>query len=105
VAAKLGFPKGEVRWVVAPFNTVAAPGRKKFDVDINQVSITAERRKVVDFSSGYYDVTQAVIARKDSPIAHARTVADLKKAKLGAQIGTTSYQTLVTVVKPTKSVA
>lgn len=105
VADKLGFAKADVTWIVAPFNSVATPGRKKFDVDINQVSITDERKKVVDFSSGYYDVAQAVIARKDSPIAGATTIAELKKAKLGGQIGTTSYETLRTTVKPTKQVA
>ncbi|RKS72687.1 polar amino acid transport system substrate-binding protein [Motilibacter peucedani] len=105
VADRLGFAKTDVKWIVAPFNSVATPGRKKFDVDINQVSITDERKKVVDFSSGYYDVAQAVIARKDSPIAGATTVAQLKSAKLGGQIGTTSYQTLTDVVKPTHKVA
>ena len=105
VAEQLGFAKTEVTWITAPFNSVATPGRKKFDLDINQVSITDERKQVVDFSSGYYDVTQAVIARKDSPIADATTVAELKKAKLGGQIGTTSYQTLVDVVDPSEDVA
>ncbi|RZS90153.1 amino acid ABC transporter substrate-binding protein (PAAT family) [Motilibacter rhizosphaerae] len=105
VAAKLGFSRDQVKWITVPFDAVAAPGRKKFDVDINQVSITDERKKVVDFSSGYYDVTQAIIARKDSPIAGAKTIADLKGAKLGGQIGTTSLDTLTDVVKPSKKVA
>ena len=91
VARQLGFDRSEVTWTVAPFNTVIQPGPKKFDFDINQVSITEERRKAVDFSSGYYDVSQAVIALKDSKIAGARSVADLKQAKLGAAVGTTSY--------------
>jgi polar amino acid transport system substrate-binding protein len=78
VAAKLGFTKDEVAWEVAPFNTVIQPGDKKFDFDINQVSISDERKKAVDFSSGYYDVTQAVIALNDSKIAGARSIADLK---------------------------
>lgn len=105
IADKLGFTEADVKWIVAPFNSVATPGRKKFDIDLNQVSITDERKQVVDFSSGYYDVTQAIIARKDSPIANATTIAELKKAKLGGQIGTTSYQTLTDVVKPSSKVA
>jgi polar amino acid transport system substrate-binding protein len=100
VAEQLGFSREEVAWTVAPFNTVIQPGEKKFDFDINQVSITEERKRAVDFSSGYYVVSQAVIALKDSPIAGATAIADLKEAKLGAAVGTTSYRTIVDQVKP-----
>jgi polar amino acid transport system substrate-binding protein len=105
VAEKLGFSQPEVAWTVAPFNTVIQPGPKKFDFDINQVSITDERRRAVDFSSGYYDVSQAVIALKDSPIAGATSVAQLKDAKLGAAVGTTSYQAIVDQIAPTSEPA
>ena len=67
-----------------------APGEKAFDLDLNQVSISDERKNAVDFSSGYYDVRQAVITYKGSPIDGKTSVADLKDAKLGAQVGTTS---------------
>ncbi|HEX2705864.1 MAG TPA: ABC transporter substrate-binding protein [Candidatus Lustribacter sp.] len=100
IAAKLGFAKGEVAWVVAPFNAVVTPGKKKFDFDVNQVSISTERAKAVDFSSGYYDVRQAVVTYQGSPIAGKTAVADLSGAKLGAQVGTTSYQAIVTQIKP-----
>jgi polar amino acid transport system substrate-binding protein len=105
VAEKLGFSRQEVAWTVAPFNTVIQPGPKKFDFDVNQVSITEERRRAVDFSSGYYVVSQAVIALKDSPIAGATSVAQLKDAKLGAAVGTTSYRAIVDQVKPSKQPA
>lgn len=101
VAEKLGFSKDEVKWVVAPFNTVIAPGEKPFDFDINQVSITEERKTAVDFSSGYYDVKQALITVKGSKIAGAKSIADLKNAKLGAQVGTTSFNVINDVIKPT----
>ncbi len=70
-----------------PFDSVIQPGPKKFDFDINEVSITDERKKAVDFSSGYYDVAQAIITTKGSKIANAKSVADLKTAKIGAQVG------------------
>lgn len=101
VAEKLGFDRGEVKWTVASFNSVIAPGPKKFDVDINQVSITEERRENIDFSSGYYDVAQALVSRKGSKVADAKSIADLKDAKLGAQVGTTSYKTITDVIQPT----
>jgi len=101
VAEELGFAKDEVKWVVASFNSVIAPGPKPFDVDINQVSITPERAKSLDFSSGYYDVRQAVVTTKGSKIAGATTLADLKDAKLGAQVGTTSYTAITEQIEPT----
>ncbi|CAN3984338.1 ABC transporter substrate-binding protein [Kitasatospora purpeofusca] len=100
VAAKLGYPKEKVSWVVAPFGRATAPGPKDFDFDINQVSISTERRQAVDFSSGYYDVRQAVIALKSSKAASARSLADLKGVKLGAQVGTTSLEAITGTLRP-----
>ncbi len=101
VATKLGFAGTDVVWTTASFNSAIAPGPKPYDFDINEVSITDERKKAVDFSSGYYDVTQALVTVKGSKIAGAKTLADLATAKLGAQVGTTSYQTITDVIKPT----
>lgn len=101
VAAKLGFVKANVTWVAVPFASAIAPGVKPFDFDINQVSITDERKQSVDFSSGYYDVNQAIITIRGSKIDGARTIADLRNATLGAQVGTTSYTTLTEIITPT----
>jgi polar amino acid transport system substrate-binding protein len=101
VATQLGFAPTDVKWEVVPFNTSYAPGEKNFDFDINQISITPERSEVVDFSDGYYAVNQAVVAFNDSPIAGATTIAELKEAKLGAQVGTTSLDFVTEVVQPT----
>ncbi|MET8646478.1 ABC transporter substrate-binding protein [Streptomyces sp. NPDC004675] len=100
VAQQLGYGKGDVVWQSVPFNKAFAPGEKTFDFDINQVSISDERKKAVDFSSGYYDVRQAVIALKDSKAAKATSIADLRNVKLGAQVGTTSLDYINDVVKP-----
>nr|WP_246511895.1 ABC transporter substrate-binding protein [Kitasatospora gansuensis] len=101
VAERLGYDKSKVSWVVSPFNKAFAPGAKDFDFDINQVSINAERKQSVDFSSGYYDVRQAVVALKDSKAAGAKSLADLKGVKLGAQVGTTSLAAVTDQIKPT----
>lgn len=100
VATQLGYPKAKVAWVREGFNAAIAPGPKNFDADINEFSITAARAKAVDFSSGYYDVTQAVVALKGSKAAAAKTLAALKTLKLGAQVGTTSYTAIVDQIKP-----
>ena len=105
VAEELGFSEDEVSWVSVPFNAVVSPGEKKFDFDVNQVSITEERRKAVDFSSGYYDVRQTVITTKGSAIDGTTSVADLQDAKLGAQVGTTSYVAITDQIQSTQEAA
>lgn len=100
VAGKLGYATENVKWVVVPFNKSYAPGTKDFDFDINQISITPKRAEAVTFSEGYYAVNQAVVALENSPIANATTVEELKKAKLGAQVGTTSLAFIQDVVQP-----
>lgn len=101
LADRLGYAKEQVAWVVVPFDTAYAPGEKSFDLDINQVSYTAERAESVDLSEGYYFVNQAVVAMNDGAGANATSIADLKGLRLGAQVGTTSYQTIVDVIAPT----
>jgi polar amino acid transport system substrate-binding protein len=102
VADKLGFSKDEVNWVVEPFNKSYAPGQKDFDFDINQISVTPERAKVVTFSDSYYDVTQALIAMKGTPIASATTMAALKPFKFGDEVGTTSLAYISQHIQPTQ---
>lgn len=100
VAQRLGYPAANVTWTQVPFNNAIAPGPKTYDIDINQFSITDERKQAVDFSSPYYLVRQTVITLKGDKIASATTIAGLKEAKLGAQVGTTSYQAITDVIKP-----
>jgi polar amino acid transport system substrate-binding protein len=100
VAGELGFDRTEVQWSTVKFDSAFAPGVKQFDFDVNQVSITEDRAKVVDFSHGYYTVKQAVVAVKGSKFAEAKTLAELKDAKIGVQVGTTSLDAVKNVIKP-----
>jgi polar amino acid transport system substrate-binding protein len=102
VAEQLGFTSDEVEWTVVPFNNSFKPGPKDFDFDINQISYTPKRAQVVDFSDSYYDVNQSVVALKDSKIANATSLADLKDATLGAPVGTTSYDYITQNIQPSK---
>jgi polar amino acid transport system substrate-binding protein len=104
VAKRLGFAKSEVVWVYTPFNKAIAPGKKSFDFDINQVSYSPQRAKVVGFSQGYYNVNQSIVGLKGKPISSVRSKNGLKKYRLGAQLGTTSYQYIVNSIKPSPSV-
>ncbi len=97
VAGRLGYRRDDVRWVRVPFNAALAPGPKAFDVNLSQFSITEQRKAAVDFSSPYFDVTQAVVTTKASPAARVRSIADLKTLRLGAQVGTTSQAAAISV--------
>lgn len=103
VAKQLGFAKTAVKWTYVPFSNSFRPGKKPFDFYITQVSITPARAKVITFSKPYYYVNQAIVGRKGTPIAGARSVAGLQKYKLGAQLGTTSYQYIVGKIKPSST--
>ena len=91
IADKFGYARDDVRWVRVPFNAALAPGPKTFDANLSEFSITEQRRAAVDFSSPYFDVTQAVVTVKSSPAAAVRTLAGLKSLRLGVQVSTTSY--------------
>ena len=101
VAGKLGFANADVVWVRSTFDAAVAPGAKDWDFNLQQFSITEERRNAVDFSSPYYTTAQAVVTLKGSPVSGATTVAELKGALLGAQTGTTSHRMLTETVAPT----
>jgi polar amino acid transport system substrate-binding protein len=102
VADQLGFADDEVEWVRVPFNAAIQPGPKSFDFDINQFSITEERKQAVDFSSPYYDVAQTVVAVEGTDAAEAASISDLTEVRLGAQVGTTSFTAIESVIAPTE---
>jgi polar amino acid transport system substrate-binding protein len=102
IARNLGFVGDTVTWVVAPFNNAIGPGAKDFDIYLSQVSYSAERAKAVDLTDGYYDVAQAVVAAKDSPLSKVTSIAALKDFQFGAQVGTTSLETINTTIAPAK---
>ena len=94
VAKQLGFTNDEVTWVRTTFDSAVTPGEKKFDFNLQQFSITEDRKKAVDFSSPYYTAPQAIVSYKGSKIEGKTTLADLKSAKLGAAVGTTSLDAI-----------
>jgi polar amino acid transport system substrate-binding protein len=100
VAAKLGYSAAQVKWTKEPFDSSYAPGPKSFDFDINEISITPARSRVVDFSAPYYTNPQGVIVPSGSPLAHVSTLAALRNANIGVQIGTTSLAAVTALIKP-----
>jgi polar amino acid transport system substrate-binding protein len=102
IAHQLGFAKSQVVWVTEPFSSSYAPGPKKFDFDINEVSYTPQRAQAVTFSNSYYDVQQAIVALKGSAIATHHAPADLKKYLYGDQVGTTGLTYITNNIQPTQ---
>jgi polar amino acid transport system substrate-binding protein len=102
IAHELGYTDDEVKWKAVPFEQSFKPGQKSFDFDINQISYLPARAKNVDFSDSYYDVEQALVAFESNPISKAKSIDELKKHKLGAQIGTTSLNTINDTIQPDK---
>jgi polar amino acid transport system substrate-binding protein len=94
VAEELGFAKEDVVWERTTFDSAVLPGAKTFDFNLQQFSITEERKAAVDFSSPYYNTTQAIVSIKGSAIEGVTAIADLKDAKLGAGVGTTSLDVI-----------
>jgi polar amino acid transport system substrate-binding protein len=105
IADKLGFAKDKVAWVVVPFANAFAPGPKPFDINLTQVTYTADRAQTVDLSDGYFFGPQTVVALKSSKFATAKTIAELQGAKFGVQVGTTSFDAIQNVIKPTTETA
>ena len=102
VAHQLGFSNSQVVWVTEPFSSSYAPGPKKFDFDINEISYTPQRAQAVTFSNSYYDVQQAIVALKGSPIVAHHATADLKKYLYGDQVGTTGLTYITNNIQPTQ---
>jgi polar amino acid transport system substrate-binding protein len=101
IADYLGFSPDQVEWVRTGFDEAIIAGPKDWDFNMQQYSITAARDEVVDFSVPYYATSQALVVLNGSPLQDATTLADLKGAKLGAAIGTTSVEFIETVIQPT----
>ncbi len=101
VAEQLGFAPEDVIWVRTTFDEAIAPGAKNFDFNLQQYSITEERKAAIDFSSPYYNTAQAVITIAGSPAANAKSLADLQGLLIGAATGTTSLAAIEDIIKPT----
>ena len=100
VAAEMGYEGDSVVWVRTSFDEAIQPGAKSFDVNIQQFTISDDRRESVDFSLPYYTSNQAIVALDGSPAEGAATIADLKDVKFGAQVGTTSLEFITDVIQP-----
>ncbi|EYT53253.1 ABC transporter substrate-binding protein [Leucobacter sp. UCD-THU] len=104
VAEEMGYAEGDVVWVRSSFDSAIAPGPKDWDLNIQQFSVSEERKQAVDFSSAYYETTQAVVAAGGTPAADAKSIADLKDTVIGVASGTTSLKIAEEVIAPNQQI-
>ena len=104
VAEEMGYAEGDVVWVRSSFDSAIAPGPKDWDLNIQQFSVSEERKQAVDFSSAYYETTQAVVAAGGTPAADAKSIADLKDTVIGVASGTTSLKVAEEVIAPNQQI-
>ncbi len=105
VAEEMGFAPENVVWMRTQFDTVIAPGPKDFDVNIQQFSITSERKEAVDFSSPYYVTTQAIVTVEGNTGADAKSLADLKDVHFGVAAGSNAATVVEDNVDPSQEIS
>jgi polar amino acid transport system substrate-binding protein len=97
VAKKLGVTPV---WMFSPWNSLFAPGTKKFDISFQEATITSQRKKTVDFTTSYLNANQGVLLSKQAPVPHS--LADLKNMQTCAQTNTTGLDWIKTQLHPAK---
>jgi len=101
LAEKMGFAASNVAWVRTSFDQAIQPGKKDFDINLQQFSITEDRDKVVDFSASYYTAPMAVLVRSADKLEP--TMAQLKGLVWGAAASTTGLPMITDTIAPTTS--
>jgi len=87
-------------WVYTPWTKLFAPGPKTFDVSFQEATITAQRKRTVDFTSSYFHANQGVLLSKTAKTPHS--IADLKNMQTCAQSDTTGLIWIQQKLHPTK---
>lgn len=89
------------QYVYTPWAKLFAPGHKTFDISFQEATITAQRKKTVDFTSSYFDANQGVLLSKKAAVPHS--LADLKKLQTCAQTDTTGLDYIQQKLHPDKA--
>ena len=87
-----------IQWLRTPFSSLFAPGRKRFDFALEQITITAERRRVVDFSAPYFNANQGVLVARG--VTPPRRLADVRRLQTCAQTQTTGLSYIQRRLRP-----
>jgi len=98
LARRLGLTKG-VKVENVSFDALVAGQAKGFDLALSQVTITDERKQVVDFTVPYFASDQGVLVNKGTKVGD---LAAARALQWGVQQSTTGQTFVDTVIKPAK---
>jgi polar amino acid transport system substrate-binding protein len=98
IASKLGLAPV---WMFSPWNSLFAPGTKKFDISFQEATITSQRKRTVDFTTSYLNANQGVLISKQATAP--TSLADLKQMQTCAQTNTTGLDWIKTQLHPAKA--
>jgi polar amino acid transport system substrate-binding protein len=98
IAKKLGLTPV---WMYSPWNSLFAPGTKKFDISFQEATITSQRKRTVDFTTSYLNANQGVLISKQTTAP--TSLADLKQLQTCAQTNTTGLDWIKTQLHPAKA--
>lgn len=87
-------------WMYTSWNGLFLPGTKKFDVSFQEATITAQRKRTVDFTSSYLNANQGVLISKQT--TPPKSIADLKNLQTCAQTNTTGLDWINNRLHPGK---
>ena len=102
VAQELGFAQSQVKWVVEPFDNSYAPGARTSTSTSTRSRSPRARARRWTSPPATTPPTRACCLNS-SKYADATSLAELKGAKIGVQVGTTSYQAVEDEIKPTRT--
>jgi polar amino acid transport system substrate-binding protein len=88
---------GKLKIVNVSFDQLVAGQVGDFDVALSQVTITDERKQVVDFTEPYFESDQGVLVMTGTKVD---TVEEAKALQWGVQSGTTGADYLANTLKP-----
>jgi polar amino acid transport system substrate-binding protein len=87
----------KVDWKLTSWDAMIQAVRDgQFDIGMDGITITDERKQQVDFSDSYMTSEQFMLVRTDEKrFADAKSFADFQKGLVGAQAGTTNFYVAV----------
>lgn len=97
LALQEGLNMGELKVTNVSFDQLVAGQVGEFDVALSQVTITDERKQVVDFTEPYFESDQGVLVQEGTKVD---TVEDAQALQWGVQSGTTGADYVADVLQP-----
>ena len=98
LARRLGY--SGVEWIPMGWDKLTAPDHPEYDIAVQIISIKPERRGKVDFSEPFLLANQALLVRRDTPIAQAASLEQLRPYLLGGMQGGAGTQCIREVIRP-----